>query len=301
MLFEEYKFICTIKTEAHMDTFKGSNLRSAFGYALRQVVCIFKKRECHTCTLKQRCLYHTFFGDEITPHPYILVPPRNFKSYIPESSPFEFTLILFGKVNYELPYLIYAIKRMGEIGIGRKVRGKRGKFQIDDILVKEKSIYDSSKGIIDLREEPQDIHLAPPPTPSDSPKEIKVELVTPLRVKHRNHFADSLPFHLLARAMLRRISTLMKRFGKGEPKLNYAKLIEKAHKIKTRHTEIYWYDWRRYSSRQRSNMYMGGLMGSIIYSGDLREYIPLLEFSSKVHIGKQTTFGLGKIHWEPLS
>jgi len=34
--------------------------------------------------------------------------------------------------------------------------------------------------------------------------------------------------------------------------------------------------------------------------GDLAKYLPLMEIASKVHVGKQTTFGMGKIKAEIL-
>ena len=46
-------------------------------------------------------------------------------------------------------------------------------------------------------------------------------------------------------------------------------------------------------------MFMGGLVGSVIYEGDLGEYLPLIEFSEKAHLGKNTSFGLGKIKIQP--
>ncbi len=45
-------------------------------------------------------------------------------------------------------------------------------------------------------------------------------------------------------------------------------------------------------------MFMGGIIGSVTYAGDLGKYLPLFEIASKVHIGKQTTFGMGRIGWE---
>jgi CRISPR/Cas system endoribonuclease Cas6 (RAMP superfamily) len=59
-----------------------------------------------------------------------------------------------------------------------------------------------------------------------------------------------------------------------------------------------WFDWERYSNRQNTRMFMGGMIGSITYEGDLGKYLPLLDFASKVHIGKQTTFGMGKMSFD---
>jgi Uncharacterized conserved protein (DUF2276). len=48
-------------------------------------------------------------------------------------------------------------------------------------------------------------------------------------------------------------------------------------------------------------MLMGGMIGRVSYRGRLGEYLPLLDFCEKVHIGKATTFGLGKIHVQGVS
>jgi len=45
-------------------------------------------------------------------------------------------------------------------------------------------------------------------------------------------------------------------------------------------------------------MLMGGISGSITYSGDIGEFLPVLRICEEVHLGKQTTFGLGKIRIE---
>jgi CRISPR/Cas system endoribonuclease Cas6 (RAMP superfamily) len=42
-------------------------------------------------------------------------------------------------------------------------------------------------------------------------------------------------------------------------------------------------------------MLMGGMTGEIVYEGNLAEFMGLLRFCEQVHIGKQTTFGLGRI------
>jgi CRISPR/Cas system endoribonuclease Cas6 (RAMP superfamily) len=44
---------------------------------------------------------------------------------------------------------------------------------------------------------------------------------------------------------------------------------------------------------------MGGITGTITYQAeDLSEFIPLLRYCETVHLGKQTSFGLGRIRIE---
>ncbi len=78
----------------------------------------------------------------------------------------------------------------------------------------------------------------------------------------------------------------------------YSGLIERAKQVRIVDNKLKWFDWRRYSQRQEQGMNMGGLVGSVIYEGKIGEFMPFVDFCSKVHIGKQTTFGLGKINAE---
>ena len=120
-------------------------------------------------------------------------------------------------------------------------------------------------------------------------------LETPLRLKFNNRLQADLPFHVLVRAMLRRISTLAAAFDGQEPDLDYKGLVRRAAEVATTENRLAWHDWQRYSSRQQQKMLMGGMTGSVIYEGDIGEYLPLIKFCGESHIGKQTAFGLGKI------
>ncbi|MFW8601830.1 CRISPR system precrRNA processing endoribonuclease RAMP protein Cas6 [Desulfobacterota bacterium M19] len=53
---------------------------------------------------------------------------------------------------------------------------------------------------------------------------------------------------------------------------------------------------KRYSNRQRQAMMIGGIRGEISYRGEeIAEFIPLLSYCQQTHLGKQTSFGLGRI------
>jgi hypothetical protein len=42
--------------------------------------------------------------------------------------------------------------------------------------------------------------------------------------------------------------------------------------------------------------FMGGIIGT--YEGNIGKYLPLFDIATLVHIGKQTTVGMGKIAWK---
>jgi hypothetical protein len=106
-------------------------------------------------------------------------------------------------------------------------------------------------------------------------------------------------FHILIRTLLRRLSNLAYFHCGTELDLNFRGLITAAEQIETVHSDLRWYDWERYSARQDTRMKLGGFVGKVTYRGDLQPFLPLLRLGEFVHIGKGTSFGLGKymIHW----
>ncbi len=58
-----------------------------------------------------------------------------------------------------------------------------------------------------------------------------------------------------------------------------------------------WWDWQRYSARQQTEMNFGGLLGDFELAGPaevLQQLLPVLKMGEWLHVGKRTTFGLGK-------
>jgi CRISPR/Cas system endoribonuclease Cas6 (RAMP superfamily) len=312
MLLGTYQFFCEFKTNAVLPPFKGSTFRGVFGRALKQVVCALKHQECLECLLRSKCVYAQVFELQeplnknktriaARPHPFVIEPPLSTETLYPAGAPFDFTLILLGETNQYLPYFIYAFEKMGEVGIGKKENGQRGRFALKKVFSSRDLIYESASGKLKAHPAQDRIQLRPADIKQDQLIRIRVILETPLRLKFENKLTAELPFHVLARAMLRRISSLMNAYGDGEPALDYRGLVEQAHGIRVAENRLTWFDWRRYSFRQDQAMLMGGMVGSVVYEGRLSAYLPLVEFCEKVHLGKQTTFGLGKIRTEIIT
>jgi len=309
MLYGKYRFFCRLTDEAILPCYKGSTFRGVFGRALKRVVCALKTQECGRCLLKRRCVYAMVFETQDTlnppegsrivaaPHPFVIEPPLTMETRFAEGSAFDFRLLLFGEANHNLPYFIYAFEQMGKIGIGKRINGKRGHFSLEEVKSGDRSIFSSADQTL---KELNPFSLALKDT-EDCPKStfrLKLNMITPLRLKFENRLKADLPFHVLVRAMLRRVSSLYNFYGHGEPPLDYRGLVKKAMDVKILDDDLSWFDWRRYSFRQDKAMLMGGMTGSVTYEGKLGEYMPLIEFCTEVHLGKQTSFGLGKIQAE---
>ncbi len=312
MFFERYNFICRFESAAELPFYKGSTFRGVFGRALKKVVCALKQKECNACLLNATCIYSGIFENQAftnkknprmaaPPRPFVIEPPLTTQTRFPEGSAFEFSLVLMGRATQYLPYFIYAFEQMGVIGIGKKINHRRGRFLLEQVRNHDQVIYSSKDQKLTQSGKVQNLDISLSQDHPDKDLCLGVTLETPLRLKFNNRLHADLPFHLLVRAMLRRISSLMDAYGSGEPPLDYPGLVKKAGAVETIEQNLSWFDWQRYSFRQDQKMLMGGMTGSVTYQGAIKEYLPLVEFCEKVHLGKQTVFGLGKIKAEVLS
>ncbi|MEW6380270.1 MAG: CRISPR system precrRNA processing endoribonuclease RAMP protein Cas6 [bacterium] len=318
MLYSRLTFTSELNAEAILPPFKGSTFRGAFGTALKRVVCALERQDCQSCLLNSRCVYSFFFEKKegctksgvnlpSPPHPFVIEPPLTLQEHFKPGDSFDFNLLLFGQANDYLPYCIYAFDQMGQIGIGRYINGKRAGFILKTVSAHGKVIYSSQDQRLSRDDFTTELKIPEPQgqgrqgqqgqEPQGEINRLTIHLKTPLRLKHENHLKADLPFHILIRAALRRISSLFACYGEGQPALDYTGLVARAQdqSIKIQASDLHWFDWERYSNRQEVKMLMGGIVGSISYTGNLGEFLPLLRLCEEVHLGKQSTFGLGQI------
>lgn len=296
-----YTFSCQLQDEALLPEFKGSTLRGGLGHALKRVVCALRRKSCGDCLLAPGCAYTFLFeadknGDAQSrrPHPYLLSAPEDPRRHWRAGDQLDFTLTLFGKANDYLPHLVYAFKELGEAGLGKKQQSN-GRLLLQKVSMGQHPVWQGDK----LQPPPQLPELTLTPALPGPLTSLALRCHTPLRLKYENHLQHSLPFHLLIRAALRRISSLEAAYGDGEPALDYKGLAARAADVKVAGGDCRWREIRRYSSRQKKEMLIGGMEGEMHYRGDdLSEFLPLLRYCEQVHLGKQTTFGLGRISVE---
>jgi len=311
--FEIAKFLFNFRAResGRLPEYKGGLLRGGFGYTFRNIACIYKNGDCPECKDKDRCPYHYIFDTTPTqqdgkfsiysdvPRPFIVEPDNDRKRSYAQGDPLQFGLILVGKAIEYFPYFVFCFEELGRRGMGS---GKT-RFMLESV-----SGFDFTHGQLLSVYEPESRILTDKiPTihakeiwPESHTDVIRLEFLTPTRIKYRDKYISYLEFHVMIRNLLRRISMLQLFHSHNsaindpevQPYIN--NLINEAKIVEIKIWDLEWHDWERYSTRKERDIKMGGFMGNIEYMGKLDKFMPFVALGEYIHIGKGTTFGLGK-------
>ena len=289
-----------------LPAYKGSTLRGAFGGMFKDTVCIVDHKDCARCILRARCAYPYVFETPVpvnaarmrkypvAPHPFVILPSLEAKRVYAPGEHLHFDLTLIGRGIEYLSYFIYTFALFSqERGLG-KGRGKCTLTTVQWCNANQEwvPIYTEQEQM--LREDFQPRTASALDHGSVMQDAISLRLQTPTRIVHGGRLASRLEFHVLCRTLLRRVSNLMYFHCGHELDLDFRALIEQAATVRTLQDATQWYDWQRYSSRQQRHVKQGGLVGQVTYQGNLQTFWPLLALGSHIHVGKGTSFGLGK-------
>ena len=288
-----YRLRWNLKIEKDFQTpnFLGSALRGLLGHGLKRVVCVTRRPTCKDCDLLESCPYPAFFEPaSIMPSqarvPYVLSLPFTGRCHLAAGSTIPLEMTLFAPHQRQFPYLVHAFQRAGKIGLG----SHRIPFSVPEISCLGKAGEDDWIDLYkngQMRRSPVALKIEPPPIP----ERVNIEWLTPLRLKRNGHlvgadrfggnlFMESLAFRCYDLSGTRPDHTLLK------------KIREKP--ISAR-TDMYWHELTRYSSRQRTRMQIGGLLGKLVLDMEgLETWWPCLWAAQWFHLGKFTSIGLGR-------
>jgi|LSQX01.1.fsa_nt_gb hypothetical protein len=280
--------------------FVGSTIRGGFGYALKKVACLIKSnKKCNLCALSETCPYFLLFeskqrNDQANlkafeiPRPYIFDTTLNTRQVYTNNTPLYLRLTLIGSAITRFPYFFLSLQELGNTGFGYG----RKNFIVEDVV----QSYPVVKKLYDKREETlgkPEIGKLTNNINIDT-ETITIDFLTPLRIKQSGKLISSLEFRDLIKSIIHRTTFLSQHWCDTNIEFDWNNLLKESKTIKIVDSNIGWTDLQRYSSRQMSNMKIGGITGNITYKGNLKQFMPLLHLGSYLHTGKNTTFGLGK-------
>lgn len=291
-----YRCYFQVAGKLQLPDYPGSAWRGAFGHALKRTVCVVRNTSCQQCLLKNACAYSTVFETPppansekmrkytAAPHPFVLRFPAE-----PQSGLYPLDVILFGNGQRHLPYIVYALQQAGKDGIG----GHRQIFELQhidaiDLQGKQLCIYEN--GTL------SNLPAAETPIAPAMPKQLTITLNSPLRVKQasKNITKAEFDFASFFSPLLRRISMLSYFHTDTPLETDFAGLSQAARQVQFSQQNLRWYDWTRFSSRQQTEMNMGGLIGTLqLDMTGLELFWPYLWLGQWTHNGKGTSMGMG--------
>jgi len=244
-------------------------LRSMIGKLLHDSSCFAPERKCDSCSFSSNCFYSLLFE---TPRSCISEDLRikgvhPFRVYINSGKIF---LVTFDGKDKTHEILSNIIEESGKTGL--ILNKNRVFFRLEDQKTENGQWAFGSSETYNGR--------------------ILVSFNTPVRFKVHNEFTSDFRTEELFNCFLRRAKEIEGRYGQPILETIFFK-VPLAFSILEKN--LYWVDWSHYSSRQKSAMQLGGLVGSLLLEGEfIPEAMSLLEFNQLCGIGKNTIFGLGE-------
>lgn len=303
LTMSRHRFRIALLDGARLPEYKGGTFRGAFGHVFKRVVCSAHRPTCDGCILVSTCPYTYVFDTKRpmdakfmrlypeVPRPFVLEPPLDHRRQFEPGDELEFGLILIGRAVSYLPYFIFTFQQMENTGVGID----RARFELRSVV----SDPPGGTSCVIYSARDRRIHEAPAfgadalvaPRSSSA---VTITFQTPLRLQGDGLPIEQLGFRPLVSGLLRRISALSYFHCGHEFQADFKRLVETADGVRVERDETRWYNWDRFSGRQHRRLSMGGLVGGITFAGDLTEYWPLLQIGEVIHVGKATSFGLGK-------
>lgn len=280
--------------------YAGSTLRGIFGKSLRRVSCLARRADCAGCGVTATCPYAVVFenghlsngGDEV-PNPYVIEPPRIGTKNVKQGDCFAFHTLLFGQAVEKMSYVLLAWSKTGNMGF-TKERTQARLIRVEQVLP-----GGEMRLLHDFENESAETVAAVLQTELPAPVEtaaIKIRLETPLRIHHDGH--PVVPEKLTARdfliALIRRQQNMAKHHVADFPLIDFDALRPAIDGAEITDAALRWFDWARYSSRQKSRIALGGVVGEFTLRGNLTELTPYLIAGQSFHVGKSAVLGMGK-------
>ncbi|MDA8065387.1 MAG: CRISPR system precrRNA processing endoribonuclease RAMP protein Cas6 [Thermaerobacter sp.] len=296
--FERYEFRLILRRPLALPEFAGAVFRGAFGYAFRRTACLRPGEECSRCLLAVGCPYAYVFETPHPerlgelPHPFVLQPPPP-RPVWPAGEELPVGVVLVGRGAAHLPYFIYAFQEMGRRGLGPE--------RVPFLLTAVRAEGDGREVFRADRARLED------PGPGDEGERLQglsaggtaavLEFLTPLRLRQEGRMVDRLEFPAFFKAAVRRLRALSYYHCGGEPRPELDRVFEAARGVRWT-AEDAWRSCQRFSTRQHAGVALGGVTGRLTLSGLPGEVWPVLRLAERLHVGKASSFGLGRFRIE---
>lgn len=288
-----YRLSFRLASGHHRSVYSGSAWRGGFGRALKKTVCVTQEPVCNRCHLYRHCAFPYIFD---TPPPattdrmrrYNAVPhPFALRVGDQQDELLLLHIVLIGAGNMYLQQIVEALRLAGSKGVSDAQWSLLQVEQEVGGVGAWHAIYSGGR-----------LRARPPwyPEPPTIPDAVQVVIDKPLRLRREQHYVtpERFVFRDLFSNLLRRVAMLQYFHADRSLVANMAELVRASGAVSLHQTQLRWEESTRYSSRQKTTMKMGGLVGDFRLCGDdIAPFWPYLWLGQWVQAGKGTSMGLG--------
>jgi hypothetical protein len=284
-----------ITDEIIQSQFLEATIRGGFGYVFRNTVCINRDAECSNCDFRFTCTYQYVFetippADSKIMRKYNKIPhPFTIRLISADKKNISFELKLFGDSIKFFPYFIHSFINLGRKGLGKN----RDSFILDrvlDITTGKELFADGTLSANSPASQKFDL------TSSESQGNIngvKIHLMTPLSIREDGNLMREMNPEKFIITLLRRITNLSYFHADTKLDIDFRKYKELAQQFIITDDNTYLAERKRYSTRQKQNINMIGMLGDFTIEGNITPVYNFLRLGKIIHVGRGTSFGQG--------
>ncbi|MCX7835688.1 MAG: CRISPR system precrRNA processing endoribonuclease RAMP protein Cas6 [bacterium] len=271
--------------------------RETFAKSMKSLCCRNPIRCKGVCERPLECAYGLIVETpadtkeaQDAPRPFALYTPHEGPAIIEPEQPLTLEITLWGKAIELYPLLFIAWRDMG--------KRRKEEEGVDYTLLLE-AVYQINSNEL-LYQYPSDEFTVPTPAQmnihSHFTPTVSIELVTPLRMISnlrlvRSHMPPQTIVIAFFKNLIRKVLSLTPNLPIQSIE---AELLQLVAQVEIQQFQCDWKHVSWYSRQQKRVLNMGGLIGSFTLSNLTPILVQLLTLGEFLHIGKNTTFGLGK-------
>lgn len=295
-LFATYQVVTPFRLAAH----PGSMWRGVIGRILRREGCA-RQRVCQdSCQSPAECLYSQLFDP-----PMPVPPPHRFLRGEKEAPPPLLPLIGWnGSERLDVGDSIrIGLRCLGAHAASHQTALRNVLAQIPEARLGRDAgrvaLVSVSEPLLDERSASVRDSLA---MPRDS-FSVRVQLVTPLWMEQEGRLLTQFEFPRFFTDLMRRLTKLCALYGTHDPDddAHFVALRALASEVRVQKSRLVPLHWERHSHETDTRHLMHGQLGELTLHGPLAPFLPLLRLGELSHLGKATSFGLGRMQFQVLS
>lgn len=281
------------KESGRLPDYLGSTVRGVLGHCMRGFVCDAPDTKCFVCEKRYSCLYVRCFsntgGEAGAVNPYVLYVHTKGKTQWNPGDTCTFDLTLFGEAVSWAHIYLDALLEMERVGWGVS----RIPFRLLWVTEPDNGRLIYGNGRTWMRNLGPQI-ISPQ---KRNAKNALLVFDTPVRIASGGEVFEELPFQVFARFLYGRYALISKKYAGSELPWSVEEIEKAASGISVQAQEWRTVAFTRYSMNQKDNkLELPSKIGWVMYEGDIKEWIPLLEIGKHIHVGRAATIGFG--HYE---